>query len=66
MSDVKTCRGYRGQKKRFFICMVAVPVTKVGSMHNQRWARSPPFDDPEDQDEIIQKCDLEDQIIKTM
>ena len=27
----------------------------------QRWARSPPFGDLEDQDQIIKKCDLEDQ-----
>ena len=33
---------------------------------NQTWARSPLFGDFEDQDQIIQKCDLQDQIIKIM
>ena len=31
------------------------------SANSQRWARSPPFGDLEDQDQIIKKCDLEDQ-----
>ena len=30
-------------------------------VENQKWTRSPPFDDLEDQDKIMKKCDLEDQ-----
>ena len=34
--------------------------------NNHRLARSPPFGGLEDQDQIIQKCDLQDQIIEIM
>ena len=37
------------------------PPCNLSTVRNQRWARSPPFGGLEDQDQIIEKSDLENQ-----